>query len=204
MKRSVWVFVLLIIAIPVFAYGLLTWYQREYGQLPLYGSAGHKISDFNLTNQNGEPIDLEHWKGKIIIVNFFFTSCPSICPKMSANLKKLLDQLPGNLSIQVNSITVDPEKDDIGRLKKYATRYNAPDNWNFLTGEKKDIYRLARNSFLVVATDGDGGVNDFIHSEKLILVDNLNQIRGLYDGTNESQVNMLLKDVKKLLASGGN
>lgn len=204
MKRSVWTFVMLVIVVPLIAYGFVSWYQQKYSQLPYYGAPGHKILDFNLKNQTGESITLKHWEGKIVIVNFFFTSCPSICPKMTVNLKKLLDQIPGKIPLEVNSITVDPKKDDVIQLNQYAARYKAPKNWNFLTGDKKEIYRLARNSFLVVATDGDGGENDFIHSEKLILIDNLQQIRGLYDGTDESQVKLLLENVKKLYASGGN
>lgn len=201
MKRSVWGFVLMIVAIPVMAYSILMWYQRDHGSLPLYGPPDHKISDFNLKNQNGKSITLSQWKDKIVVVNFFFTSCPSICPKMAKNLKRLLDEIPNKESVEVNSITVDPGKDDITRLKSYATKYNAPVNWNFLTGDKREIYKLARNSFRVVATDGDGGEFDFIHSEKLILVDKLLQIRGIYDGTDETQVNLLLNDLRKLQSS---
>lgn len=123
---------------------------------------------------------------------------------MANNLKILVGKIPSGYNVEVASFTVDPEKDDVPHLKKYAAKYEAPSNWNFLTGSKKDIYRLARNSFLVVATDGDGGNNDFIHSEKLILVDKLHRIRGFYDGTDEAQVALLMNDVKKLHGSNKN
>jgi protein SCO1/2 len=102
--------------------------------------------------------------------------------------------------IRLASITVDPERDNPGVLKNYAQRMKIETgNWDLLTGTKKDIYRMARNSFLAVATDGDGGPEDFIHSEKLVLIDKQKRIRGFYTGTSDQEVKQLIIDIKKLL-----
>ena len=99
----------------------------------------------------------------------------------------------------LSSFTVDPVSDSISVLQNYAMKYGvSADQWQLLTGDKKQIYRLARNSFRVVATDGDGGPGDFIHSEKLILLDKEQRIRGYYDGTSQKEVNKLIRDIKKL------
>jgi protein SCO1/2 len=98
----------------------------------------------------------------------------------------------------INSFTVDPERDSVGQLKSYAGKMDIHDNWQLITGEKKEIYKLARKSLLVVATDGDGGPNDFIHSELLVLVDQAKRIRGFYNGTDDAEVNNLLRDIKRL------
>jgi protein SCO1/2 len=103
-------------------------------------------------------------------------------------------------ALLITSFSIDPERDSVARLKAYATRFNVTGQWFLLTGEKKTIYRLARNSFMVTATDGDGGANDFIHSEKLVLVDKSGQIRGFYDGTSETAVRQLIRDIQKLKA----
>lgn len=197
-NRYAWWFIGSVITVPVLAFLIVSWYQERYAVLPVFGEPGHTVQPFSCTNQRNETITLQDWNNKIVVANFFFTSCPSICPKMTANLKKVLEHFPGDNGIQVSSFTVDPERDDPARLSGYAKRYGVIGRWDFLTGSKKEIYRLARNSMLVVATDGDGGENDFIHSEKLVLVDKKARIRGFYDGTSESAVDLLIKDIKKL------
>jgi protein SCO1/2 len=115
------------------------------------------------------------------------------------NLQKLQTRLKTDTTLLINSFTVDPESDSVTQLKEYAIRFQYDlHNWNLLTGAKKDIYRLARNSFDVAATDGDGGETDFIHSEQIILVDKQLRIRGYYKGTDETQVDQLANDIKKL------
>jgi protein SCO1/2 len=117
---------------------------------------------------------------------------------MVRNLKKVQQLYAGDPLLLINSFTVDPERDSVGQLKSYAGKMDIHDNWQLITGEKKEIYKLARKSLLVVATDGDGGPNDFIHSELLVLVDQAKRIRGFYNGTDDAEVNNLLRDIKRL------
>jgi protein SCO1/2 len=198
-KYSIWFFVLVIVLLPVIAFAVVSWYEKQYRQLPVFGGDQHIIADFKMTNQKGNVVTNTDWQGKIVIVDFFFTHCVSICPKMTNSLKTVQQQFLNDNSIVINSFTVDPENDSVRRLAAYASQSGINnDNWNLLTGLKTDIYRLARKSFLIVAADGDGGPNDFIHSSKLELIDQKKQIRGFYDGTNEQQVTQLIKDIRKL------
>ena len=151
-----------------------------------------------MINQNGEARSTKEWEDKIVVADFFFTTCPTICPKMTASLKKV-GEIYQDDEVLINSFTVDPEKDDPKKLTAYIKKFNLPvENWDLLTGSKKEIYKLARNSFMVVATDGDGGPGDFIHSENLVLVDKKKRIRGYYDGTDKNEVEQLIIDIKKL------
>lgn len=190
----------MVFILPATAYALLTLYEKKFEPLPIIGKTkDHPISDFQLTNQNGESKSLVNWENRIVIADFFFTHCPSICPKMTNSLKKIQAAYTHDQHILINSFTVDPERDSAAQLKKYCERFGINnENWDLLTGNKKDIYKLARNSFMIVATDGDGGPADFIHSEKLVLVDRQKRIRGYYNGTDEKEVNQLIHDIKKL------
>ncbi|RYG29073.1 MAG: SCO family protein, partial [Chitinophagaceae bacterium] len=135
---------------------------------------------------------------KIVVVDFFFTHCAAICPRMTAGVKQV-QQAFSKDELHIASISVDPERDSVGRLRWYQEKFSIdPANWELLTGDKKEIYKMARNSFMVVATDGDGGPADFIHSEKLVLVDKQKRIRGYYNGTDEKEVRALIADIQKL------
>jgi protein SCO1 len=197
--EATWIFMLLILVLPIAAFGAYTWYQNKFEKLPVYGKESSRIQPFVFTNQDGHQIALENFKDKIIVADFFFTHCASICPKMSKSLKRVQDKFSNDSNIQLLSFTVDPERDSTLQLSNYARQFGInSDQWSLLTGDKKEMYKLARNSFMIVATDGDGGPNDFIHSEKLVLLDKIHRIRGYYDGTNEIEVNKLMNDIKKL------
>jgi len=197
-RSSITLFVLLVFIVPLTAYALLNVYERRWEKLPVYAS-GRPVADFTLTNQDGKEVSTALWSNKIVVSNFFFSHCPVVCPKMMANLKRVNISLQGDKEILINSFSVDPERDSVARLKKYADQFGIDTRqWDLLTGQKKDIYKLARNSFMVVATDGDGGPADFIHSDKLVLIDKQKRIRGYYDGTSETETNQLLLDIKKL------
>jgi protein SCO1 len=190
-------FMAIVLIVPFTVYGLVSWYQNRFQRLPVLGAQGHTISDYRFQNKHGRLVSLQDWNGKIIVANYFFTHCPSICPKMMYQLKRV--QAYGGLkNLQMASFTVDPERDSVARLQEYASKFDIKGAWDLLTGNKKDFYRLARNSFMVTATDGDGGPDDFIHSEKLVLIDTQKRIRGFYNGTDEAEVNQLIHDVKKL------
>ena len=158
----------------------------------------HKISDFSLTNQNGETITQDYYENKIYIADFFFTTCPTICPIMTKNMFEV-QQKTLKQNVLLVSYSVTPEIDSIAQLKKYALENKVNDNkWNLLTGDKKQIYELARKSYLVAKNDGDGGKYDMIHTENFVLIDKEKRIRGYYDGTNKDDIDKLLSDVKIL------
>jgi protein SCO1/2 len=137
--------------------------------LPVLGPESHVIGNFRFRDQKGQVIDNEMWEGKIVVADFFLTSCPSICPKIVYQLKRV--QAYADKNILISSFTVDPERDSIATLKLYADRMGIGPNWLLLTGEKIGLYRFARKDLMIVATDGDGGPNDFFHSENLVLID---------------------------------
>ena len=158
----------------------------------------HKISDFSLTNQNGKQITQGYYENQIYIADFFFTTCPSICPIMTKNMYQI-QQKTMDKNVLLVSYSVTPEIDNVDQLKKYALENKVNDNkWNLLTGDKKQIYELARKSYLVAKNDGVGGKYDMIHTENFVLIDREKRIRGYYDGTNKEEVDKLLSDVKIL------
>jgi protein SCO1/2 len=164
----------------------------------------HKVGDLTLTNQNGEQVSLSSLKDKIIVFNFFFIDCNTTCPKMSTNMKYLQNSFKKSFKkintldtvVQLISISVMPERDSFQRLRVYADKYKAnPDNWWFLTGSKKDIYAFARTQLGLITGPGDGGAEDFIHSDKFVLVDKDRFIRGYYNGTVDSLANKCADDI---------
>ena len=167
-----------------------------------YTKKYHTIADFELTNQNGETITQEDYRGKIYVADFFFTTCPSICPIMTKNMAEIQSYILDDNDVMLLSHSVTPKIDSVPQLKKYALEKGVMDDkWNLVTGDKKQIYELARKSYFAVLNDGDGGPYDMIHTENFILVDKERRIRGTYDGTNEEEVEKLLKDLEILRAS---
>ena len=159
----------------------------------------HKIKDFSMKNQNGETITQEFYNDKIYVADFFFTTCPTICPIMTENMGYVQEKIKNDSDVLLLSFSVTPEIDSIEQLKKYAIEKNVIDSkWNLVTGNKKDIYNLARTSYLVAKTNGDGGKYDMIHTENFVLVDKEKRIRGFYDGTNSKEMGQLLNDIKIL------
>lgn len=159
----------------------------------------HRIADFSLINQNGDTITQENYRDKIYVADFFFTTCPTICPIMTANLVEVQAALVNDPEVLLLSHSVTPEIDSVAQLKKYAIEKGVNDaKWNLVTGDKKQIYELARKSYLAVQEDGDGGPFDMIHTENFILVDKQRRIRGFYDGTKEEEMDRLLLDIEIL------
>lgn len=159
----------------------------------------HKIANFSLTNQNGNRISQRDYQGKIYVADFFFTTCPSICPIMTNNMAYIQSKIMDDPQVKLLSFSVTPEIDSVPQLKKYALEKGVNDKkWNLLTGEKKEIYTLARKSYFVVKEDGDGGPHDMIHTENFVLVDPEKRIRGYYDGTDKAAMENLLADLKTL------
>lgn len=159
----------------------------------------HKIADFSLTNQNGETITQKDYDDKIYVADFFFTTCQTICPIMTDHMREIQDKLISDNDILLLSHSVTPEIDSVAQLKKYALKKGVNDTkWNLVTGDKKQIYELARKSYLAVKNDGDGGPFDMIHTENFMLIDKKKQIRGFYDGTNSKDIERLLEDISIL------
>ena len=162
----------------------------------------HTIADFSLINQNGDTITQEDYRDKIYVADFFFTTCPTICPIMTENMGYLQEQLLDDKEVLLLSHSVTPLIDSVPRLKEYALEKGVMDaKWNLVTGDKKQIYELARKSYLAVKTDGDGGPFDMIHTENFILVDKQRRIRGTYDGTRKEEMERLLEDLNILKRS---
>tara|TARA_B100001765_G_scaffold185852_1_gene130612 strand:- start:272 stop:898 length:627 start_codon:yes stop_codon:yes gene_type:complete len=161
----------------------------------------HKISDFKLINQNNKEITRENLKGNIYVANFFFTSCPSICPKMTSNLKIIEKKFINQNNFKIISHSVTPWIDTPETLKSYEKNYNINGRmWNLVTGEKKLIYDLARNSYFAEENFGlINDENDFIHTELVFLIDKKSYIRGVYNGTLKIEMKRLIEDISLLI-----
>ena len=159
----------------------------------------HVIGPFSLIGQLGQTVNKETFQNKIYIANFIFTTCPGICPKMTNNMQVLYKKLKTDPEILFISHTVNPEGDSVPVLLKYATKYQADHNkWFFVTGEKKQLYDLARHQYFATISEGDGGANDFVHTENFILIDKKSRIRGVYDGTSFDEIDRLENDIQIL------
>lgn len=159
----------------------------------------HTIQDFKLYNQNGDIITEDFYNDKIYVADFFFTTCQTICPIMTDHMLEIQEKLKDDDDVLLLSHTVIPAYDSVPVLRKYADEKGVMDEkWNLVTGDKKEIYDLARKSYLAAKSDGDGGSFDMIHTENFVLVDREKRIRGFYDGTDPSAIEELMKDIKIL------
>lgn len=160
----------------------------------------HRIAPFKFVNQNGDTITNKDYEGHIYVADFFFTTCPTICPIMSDNMVWLQEQIKDMPNVKLLSHTVTPEIDSVPVLKAYALEKGVRDDlWNLVTGDKKEIYYIARNSYLAVKTGSPEEMYDMVHTENFILVDSEGRIRGFYDGTNLDTSDPENKNVKQLL-----
>lgn len=168
----------------------------------------HKVANFQLTNQLGNTVTLDDLKGKVIVADFFFTHCPSICPTLTRNMKRIQDalklkdemSLEDTTFVQFLSFSVDPERDSAVQLKKYADRYGVNhDVWWMLTGEKKTIYDFALNEVKLGLVDGEGVDTNFIHTEKMVLIDKDRVVRGYYNGLDSMDMARLGGDIVKIM-----
>ena len=161
----------------------------------------HRIAHFKLVNQNGDSITRDFYKGKIYIADFFFTTCLTICPIMTDHMVQIQDKIKDDPEVLLLSHTVFPVADSVPVLKKYALEKGVIDKkWKLVTGDKKQIYDLARKSYMVTKTNGDGGKYDMIHTENFALIDKKGQVRGYYDGTDPEAIESLMEDLKILKA----
>ena len=160
----------------------------------------HKIPDFKFLNQDSLWISQKDMAGKIYVADFFFTTCPTICPTMKTQLLRIYDKFAEDDRVRILSHTIDPEYDGVRVLKEYAKKLNIKSpRWNLVTGKKSDIYRLGEKSYMVTAQEDANEVGGFVHSGAFILVDQNRHIRGIYDGTKEEDVKHLIEDMTLLL-----
>ena len=161
-----------------------------------YKSKYHTIADFSFTNQNGKTITQKDYEGKIYVADFFFTTCGSICPKMTTNLSDIQKAFATNPKVKLLSFTVFPETDSVPVLKAYAKKHQVDDaKWNLVTGDKKEIYTMARKSYLAVKLGKPDELYDMVHTENFVLVDTKKRVRGFYDGTNKEDMKRLIEDI---------
>jgi protein SCO1/2 len=160
----------------------------------------HTIADFSFTNQNGKTITQKDYEGKIYVADFFFTNCGSICPIMTTNMLDIQKAFATNPKVMMLSHTVLPETDSVPVLKAYAKKKGVNDvKWNLVTGDKKEIYAMARKSYLAVKLGKPSELYDMVHTENFILVDTKRRVRGFYDGTKKEEIERLVEDIKWLL-----
>jgi protein SCO1 len=184
--------------------------HSDMSELPILGQTlkdengnlfHHTIDTFTTINQHGESVTAENLVGKIHVANFFFTSCPVICPKMTLNLKSVQENVDVP-DLYFVSFSIDPKRDSIQKMKQFAEKFEIDEsNWHFVRAEKEIIYKLVRNSYFLVAVEGSSEKNDFIHSEQVALVDKELRIRGFYDAMDEDGIKQLKKDIVKLYKS---
>ncbi len=164
-----------------------------------YISKYHTVGDFSFVNQNGKTITQKDYEGKIYVADFFFTTCGSICPKMTTNLVDIQKAIINNPKVMLLSHTVFPETDSVPALKAYAVKYGVNDKkWNLVTGDKKEIYTMARKSYLAVKLGEPNQLYDMVHTENFVLVDAKRRVRGFYDGTNKEDIEKLISDINFL------
>lgn len=161
----------------------------------------HTVStNWAFTDQTGSTVTDKDYAGKIYVTDFFFTTCHSICPIMSNNMMHLAKKYKGEKRVMFLSHTVDPEEDSVPALAAYAKLHDAdPSQWHLVTGPKKELYDMARNQYYASVEKGDGGPDDFVHTQRFTLVDKARHIRGFYDGTDSTDMVKLDRDIKLLI-----
>jgi protein SCO1/2 len=182
----------------------------EVAELPILGeryvddnqdTVYHSIADFAFVNQIGDTIRKEDMAGKIYVADFFFTTCPTICPVMKKEMLRVYEQFKGEPNFRILSHSIDPSHDTQVVLKDYAEKLGVPDaaTWNFLTGDQEKIFEIGQTSYMTTTMADDMEPGGFLHSGAFLLVDQHGRIRGVYDGTKTEQVDRLLADIPKLL-----
>ena len=175
---------------------------REVNGILTKDTISHRIADFSFINQDGAKVTNSTFKNKIYVADFFFINCPSICPEMSKQMYRIYEKFLENDNVSLLSHTIDPKYDTVAALANYARLLGVNSKkWQFVTGDKEQIYDIGETSYMVVASQDKDAPGGFIHSGAFLLIDKERQVRGVYDGTVDSQVDLLIKDINKLLMS---
>lgn len=201
--------VLSIILLPIAFFLILSKGKYHYKHLDFFGpkevnasgdTTYFTVPDFQFINQNGDTISQKSFEGKIYVANFFFASCPGVCPKMTDEVKLVQDEFKDNKDVMFISHTVDPEHDSLPALKAFAEKHGADlDKWFFVTGNRDSIYTLAIKGYLVPAAEDARAEGGFLHSQDLLLIDKEKRIRGIYDSLEPEEIKRLKDEIKVLL-----
>lgn len=187
--------------LPILGRSEITMKQVNGAEVP--DTIYHTIAGFRFLNQDSSWISNETFDGKVYVADFFFTSCPTICPIMKTQMIRVYEEFRNNPEVALLSHTIDPEHDSVAVLREFAERLGVDSNtWHFVTGNKDDIYELGETSYMVVAGEDESAPGGYIHSGAFLLVDKQRRIRGVYDGTVKEDVDQLINDIKLLLKEG--
>lgn len=163
-------------------------------------SVAVKIPDFSFINQNNKIVTQDDFKDKIYVADFFFTTCPTICPVMKKQMLRVYERYKNNPEVMILSHSIDPRHDSVVVLKEYASRLGVKsEKWHFVTGERKKIYEIGEKFYNAQPKEDSTAAGGFIHNAAFILIDKKRQIRGRYDGTVSKQVDKLIEDIEILL-----
>jgi protein SCO1 len=221
MSRKAWLAILVAVFVPVVSYLIVKNASEKAISVPrkyfsdsiktqikdgkqFSDTVWHSVRNIKLINQLGDTVFLDQLKGKVIVADFFFTRCPSICPTLTANMKRLQDALSSKdqfkqsapAFVQFLSFSVDPERDSAAVLKKYGNKYQInPDSWWLLTGPKKEIYDFALDELKMGLVDGEGVDSNFIHTQKMVVLDKDHVVRGYYNGLDSADLSRLANDI---------
>ena len=201
--------VLSIILLPVIFWFFLAKGKQNFKHLDYFGpreanapgdTTYFTVPDFHLVNQNGETISQKNFEDKVYVANFFFATCPGVCPKMTDEVKKVEEAFKDNKNVLFISHTVDPEEDSLPDLKAFAEKHGADlSRWYFVTGNRDSIYALAIDGYLVPAAEDARAEGGFLHSQDLLLIDKEKHIRGIYDSLEPEEIKRLKEEIKVLL-----
>lgn len=173
--------------------------ERSENGKTVYDTIPHTIADFQFVDQDSNIVTNETFKGQVYVADFFFTSCPTICPVMKQQMLRVYEAFEDNPEVSILSHTIDPEYDTVAVLKDFANKLGvSSDKWHFVTGDKEEIYNIGETSYMVVANEDENAPGGFIHSGAFLLIDKKGRIRGVYDGTVPEQVDILINDIKRL------
>ena len=190
--------------------------QSKISNLPIYGrkvitetiideeikidTSDHTISNFSFINQNGKIVNNSTFNNSIYIADFFFTSCPTICPLMKSEMMRVYKKYENEENVKFLSHTINPNYDNVERLKEYSKKFNINSNkWHFVTGDINEIYEIGFKSYMVISSEDSLSPGGFLHSGAFLLVDKNRKIRGVYDGTNKVDINKLIDEIPILL-----
>ncbi len=171
----------------------------------IYDTVYHTIDDFSFIDQDSNVVTNDTFEGQVYVADFFFTTCPTICPVMKQQMLRVYDQYKNNPEVGILSHTIDPTHDSVAVLKDFATKLGVKtDKWHFVTGDKDEIYDIGETSYMVVANQDPNAPGGYIHSGAFLLIDKKRRIRGVYDGTEPEQVEILINDIGRLIKTNEN
>ena len=179
--------------------------KKEVDGKPVFDTIYHSIKDFQFIDQDSNFVTNETFEGQVYIADFFFTSCPTICPLMKQQMLRIYEVYKDNPEVGILSHTIDPDYDDVSRLKDFAIKLEVETSkWHFVTGNKDSIYNLAETNYMVVADEDPNAPGGYIHNGAFLLIDQQRRIRGFYDGTKPDEVDVLISDIKRLTKTNEN